>query len=630
MARITALFILLLAFIAPAGAAETITRFESELTVNADSSVSVVETLAVTAEGDQIKRGIFRDFPTRYTDPQGHDYVVGFTVESVTRDGAPENFAVEEIANGVRIRIGKRDVFLQPGPYTYQIRYRATREIGFFEGYDEIYWNVTGNSWAFPIERAMAIIHVPPGARIVQHAAYTGMQGSNGRDFRVSAAEGDTYRAETTGRLAPGEGFTVAVGFTKGVLTPPVPPPPPVDTRPQSYVALAGGAGALLLYYLFAWILVGRDPKGSAFIPLFSAPPELGAAGVRYVWKRGFDAKTFACGAIALAAKGRFKIANLDKSYRVVKQADQGPALVPSERKMFEAHRGGTLEVTDKNHVAISAMRKALEQSLEAEYGRTTWLANRKWRMGGIPLSLAALAPAFSFMTPESFIQAFLAGVVFLVLWVFFLWLLWADVRAFFKPGLTRKIFTGIGFIILLALVLFLAAMMVAMVTGAKDQSVGIYTTGFAAVVAMHVLFSKLLTAPTILGRKLTDQIEGLRLYMTTAEEKRLDMLNPPVKTPELFEKMLPFALALDCENQWSEKFAGILAAASYAGPAWYAGNTAFNANDMGRFSSQLNSSQYDHTVSTSSSSSSPGSYSGSSGGGSSGGGGGGGGGGGW
>lgn len=627
MTRITALFIVLLTLITPVGAAETVSRFQSELTVNADSSVSVTETIAVTAEGNQIKRGIFRDFPTRYTDPQGHDYVVDFTVESVTRDGAPENYALENIANGVRIRIGNKDVMLRPGPHSYQIRYRATREIGFFDGYDEIYWNVTGNSWMFPVEQALAIIHVPAGAQIVQHAAYTGAQGAKGRDFRVIAAENGTYRAETTRSLPPGEGFTVAVGFTKGVLTPPL---PPVDTRPQSYVALAGGVGALLLYYVFAWFRVGRDPQSSAIIPLFSAPPELGAAGVRYVWKRGFDAKTFACGVIGLAAKGRFKIANLDKSYRVVKQADQGPALAPSERKMFEAHRGGTLEITDKNHVTISAMRKALEQSLEAEYGRSTWLANRKWRVGGIPLSLMALAPAFWFMTPDSFMQAFVAGVVFVLLWASFMWLLWADVRAFFKPGLVRKIFTGIGFIILLGAVLFFAAIILAMMINANDESVGIYTAGFAVVVAMHVLFSRLLTAPTVLGRKLTDQIEGLRLYMTTAEEKRLDMLNPPEKTPELFEMLLPFALALDCENAWSEKFAAVLAAASYAGPAWYAGNSAFDVNDMGRFNSQLNTSQYDHTVRTSSSSSSPGSFSGSSGGGSSGGGGGGGGGGGW
>ncbi len=297
---------------------------------------------------------------------------------------------------------------------------------------------------------------------------------------------------------------------------------------------------------------------------------------------------------------------------------------------MYDAHPGGTLAIDDKNHESIHALRTALEQSLEGEYGRSTWRANRSWRVGGIPLSLVALTPAFYFMEPENFMQAFLAGVVFLVLWAFFGWLLWADVRAFFKPGLARKVFTGIGFLILLPAVLFFAAMIVAMAVNAKDQSVGIYTAGFAAVVLMHVLFSRLLTAPTVLGRKLMDQIEGLRLYMTTAEEKRLDMLNPPEKTPELFEKLLPFALALDCENAWSEKFAAVLAAASYAGPAWYASSTGFNVNDMGNFNSRLNTSQYDHTVRTSSSSFSPGSFSGSSGGGSSGGGGGGGGGGGW
>ncbi len=96
---------------------------------------------------------------------------------------------------------------------------------------------------------------------------------------------------------------------------------------------------------------------------------------------------------------------------------------------------------------------------------------------------------------------------------------------------------------------------------------------------------------------------------MATAEEKRLEMLNPPEKTPELFEKLLPYAIALDCENIWGEKFAAVLAAASYVAPAWYVGQN-FAVNRFDSFSNDLNTSQYDHTARTSSSSSSPGSFS--------------------
>ena len=115
-------------------------------------------------------------------------------------------------------------------------------------------------------------------------------------------------------------------------------------------------------------------------------------------------------------------------------------------------------------------------------------------------------------------------------------------------------------------------------------------------------------------------------MYMKTAEEERLKILNPPEKTPELFERYLPYALALDCENEWNAKFTAVLAAAALAGataPVWYSGN---NWN-TGGFTDSLGSSL---ASSAASASVAPGSSSGSGGGGSSGGGGGGGGGSGW
>ena len=92
---------------------------------------------------------------------------------------------------------------------------------------------------------------------------------------------------------------------------------------------------------------------------------------------------------------------------------------------------------------------------------------------------------------------------------------------------------------------------------------------GAAAVLGLlNVIFYQLLRAPTEMGQKLLDQIAGFRLYLSTAEEERLKVLHPPEKTPELFERYLPYALALDCENEWNAKFATVLAAAAAAGAA--------------------------------------------------------------
>jgi uncharacterized membrane protein len=136
--------------------------------------------------------------------------------------------------------------------------------------------------------------------------------------------------------------------------------------------------------------------------------------------------------------------------------------------------------------------------------------------------------------------------------------------------------------------------------------------------------------APTREGRALMDRVAGFKQYLSITEEERLDRMNPPEKTPELFERYLPYAIALDVENRWAEKFAAVLAAAAASGTAagtmlWYSGSGNVWDDPQG-FASDMGGS----LASTVSSASASPSSSGSGGGGSSGGGGGGGGGGGW
>ena len=75
---------------------------------------------------------------------------------------------------------------------------------------------------------------------------------------------------------------------------------------------------------------------------------------------------------------------------------------------------------------------------------------------------------------------------------------------------------------------------------------------GIAAYIAVPLAFLGFhwLQAPTVEGRAVMDRIEGFRQYLGVAEEDRLNALNPPDKTPELFERFLPYALALDVENR--------------------------------------------------------------------------------
>ena len=150
----------------------------------------------------------------------------------------------------------------------------------------------------------------------------------------------------------------------------------------------------------------------------------------------------------------------------------------------------------------------------------------------------------------------------------------------------------------------------------------------------INLAFFHLMKAYTPAGRKLMDAIEGFRMYLDTAEEDRLSTVRKPEMTVELFERYLPYALALNLENRWAEQFSDVLSAAmledrEYA-PGWYHGHAGRDlrpdafASNLGR---SMSSAIASSTVA-------PGSRSGFSGGGggggSSGGGGGGGGGGGW
>ena len=141
------LMLLVLAGLCPGS--ESILLFRSEIKVNADGWLDVTETIRVMAEGDQIKRGIYRDFPQSYKLKWGFKQVRPFEVLSVKRNGKAEEFKIMRMRHGTRVRIGSADRTLPRGrEQEYEIQYRTDHQlIPNDGGLDELYWNVTGNEW---------------------------------------------------------------------------------------------------------------------------------------------------------------------------------------------------------------------------------------------------------------------------------------------------------------------------------------------------------------------------------------------------------------------------------------------------------------------------------------------------
>jgi hypothetical protein len=167
---------------------ERILNFVSAVTIERNGDLDVTETIDLVSLAQEIRRGIQRDFPTRYKNGLGQSTRVGFAVVSVQRDGKDEPWEKIGLSNGVRIRIGSADEMLPPGQHIYTIRYRTTRQIRYDMNNDEIYWNVTGNGWTFPIDRAEARITLPSPAQFGDRAVYTGYQGATDRDAEIGRA----------------------------------------------------------------------------------------------------------------------------------------------------------------------------------------------------------------------------------------------------------------------------------------------------------------------------------------------------------------------------------------------------------------------------------------------------------
>ena len=226
---------------------------------------------------------------------------------SVRRNGMDEPYHTERRSNGVAVYIGRKDHLLPPGEYSYEIRYRTDRQLGFFADHDELYWNVTGVDWDFPIDSVTAQVRLPEGVPFgaVRLEGYTGPMGATRKHYRAELQDGRPV-FETTKPLGRHEGLTIVVTWPKGYVA--VPGELARlgyflrDNRPLTYGAL--GLLALLGYYIFIWNRVGRDPPRGVVIPRYRPPEGESPASMRYLLGMGYDNRCLVAGILSLAVKG--------------------------------------------------------------------------------------------------------------------------------------------------------------------------------------------------------------------------------------------------------------------------------------------------------------------------------------
>ncbi len=565
--------------VGPATAAEEIVDYQVQVAIQADASLEVTEHITVRAEGRQIRRGIYRDFPTRYRDRHGSRVVVGLEVLEVLRDGRPEPWFTEKRDNGVRINTGD-DTLLDhlPAQVRYTLRYRTTRQLGFFPGHDELYWNAIGTGWRFPIQAGQVQVRLPEAVPAAQISAegYTGRQGATGQDYRAAITAPGQADWQLTRPLSAGEGLTIVLTFPKGLVAEP--------GRVQRLFWLVkdnagilfalAGLLVLVVYCLRRWHQVGRDPRPGVIIARYEPPEGWSPGDLRYL-SRGlsYDMRTFTADLLHLAVAGKVRVHRDQRRLRQDRwhlerlagiQDSTGQAFNQAPAALFGTllrKDGEVLELGQRQATRLQAARGAHEARMKQNLHGSHYRRNGGSTVIAFAIMLVSLFLAFTVSGG--------AGVPYII---------------------------GLG-VLMLAVVL---------------------------------AFALLVQAPTPEGRRLLDWIQGLKLYLGVAERQELARLPGPGRPPRLdagrYQQLLPYAVALDVEEAWTRQFTlavgASAAAAAGAGIAWYRGG---GGNDLGGLAKAVGSGL---SRSIASASTPPGSSSGG-GGGSSGGGGGGGGGGG-
>jgi len=572
---------------------DRIDHFHSHIRILPGGKYHITETLLVhngDGEGqnrekvnNDIQRGIVRTFPISYKTPAGLYNNTTMKVLSVKRNGKPEPWFTRRHLNGIHLYTGEKAQFLDEGFHTFIIEYETENQLYFGSAFDEINWNVTGNGWNFEISKASCSIEIP-GGHIHQASCFHGLYGSKEQPCNFTF---DTVTSQIhftcIPPIQPGEGFTVLVSWPAGILLRP-------QITDRLYWFWQGNKAviiiplALVLAFIINFILwwrIGRDRLYRNIYPLFEPPPGLSPAALGFIHDQRFTSRLTVATLLDLAVK-RFINISVSKTpglfqkevYRISENKISRPLQTGYED--FTQETGIPEETTivkGTYNAKIGNLHAAVRRFCEENY-----ILSRKSLRGFISLNNQWMA---------------------------------------------------IGNLLgLVAFILSVAALV--MVDTPSPMFFLYWLAGLIVYIANQAFFYSVMPAYNEQGRVLKAAVDGFIMYLKAAEEHVINTMNPPAKTPQLYEKYLPYAVALGCEMEWAKQFETVLDKATQSGaynPVWY---RSINGNSMSNSLGTGISRSFGGAISSAATPPSSGRSGSSGGGGFSGGGGGGGGGGGW
>ncbi|MEO1090521.1 MAG: DUF2207 domain-containing protein [Pseudomonadota bacterium] len=560
----------------PAEGAERYTNYAMSLHVQKTGEIVVEETITAVVTDDDIRHGITRTIPLirhhRYGSSRSD-----FTVLDATLNGQPVDYSADVGGTEADIHLGSPDRLLQPGLYTFTLEYEMDRQVGHFADHDEIYWNAVGFEWEFETEKAVATVWPPEGAKIQSTAVYTGTaDGSQGHAATITHGADGQAIFTTTEALAPEEAFTVVVSWPKGFV-----PEPGWAGRmfgnPWPIFIGVATLGVTLVYFVVVWWIVGRGPPKGPTIPVYA--PTLPPHAMRFLDRRRYDTRCLVAAIISICAKGHAVVEDDPDQPKHLVLRPLLPVATPWRRPLTEGEQAVldillgdgrmSLSLSSRNRGLLASaslqLQRVVDRRVYSEYIQRNFVYVA---VGAIMVLFGWIAVGELGLRDWSDLFHFVASFAVLL---FAVWYSVYHIRGVSNSRVIR-------FLIMVPLSILLVTFVSVFVFLAADayyQDAGPVALGLLiASMLMIVVFFWILQHPTVAGRQALDEVAGTKLYLTVAEADRLKFENPPDLTPRHFSDLLPYAVALNVQTAWTERFASKVGGlAVVPQPIWYVGS---------------------------------------------------------
>jgi uncharacterized membrane protein len=190
---------------------EFISSFQSDIEIRQNTTLGITETIHYQTSSE--KHGIYRYIPFRYA-RNGVTYTAGITVHSIRDErGNDIPFTETHEDNNLMLKIGDKDVTFT-GQKTYVITYEVKNALQQFDDHVELYWDITGEGWQFPIIDSTATVH-SQFAQIERIICYTGSVGSDNHECVSRLTSQNEASFLSPNEISYGDNMTIVVGLKK-------------------------------------------------------------------------------------------------------------------------------------------------------------------------------------------------------------------------------------------------------------------------------------------------------------------------------------------------------------------------------------------------------------------------------